>query len=378
MSKGIWISALASLIILGLGGGGTYFIHRTAENELGGAPLLAVQTAAKTTTAAAVPKEKKTRKEIIENSQKRVVTIESGDGLGSGFLYNDQGDLLTNAHVVTGSQQVTVRTLNHEEYKGTVIGIGTDTDVAVVRVPELKKLAPLPVAEGYKAEVGDEILALGSPLGLENTVTTGIISGLGRSFDIDPYTYSNLYQISAPITHGNSGGPLVNAETGEVLGINSAAVSEEPGIGFSIPISSILQQAREWSKTPMTELPAGDGGDEYGTDSDGTVADERDIVAFFYQSLNNGDYVTAYSLLGSEWQSGISYEDFRAGYLNTGDITLGSLTLEEQDDGALVSVDITAEERRKSGTVYQGYRMSYSVGYENGELKILHGKGKKL
>lgn len=378
MSKGIWISALASLFILGLGGGGTYFIHRTAENELGGAPLLAVQTAANAATAAVVPKEKKTRKEIIEDSQKRVVTIESGDGLGSGFLYNDQGDLLTNAHVVTGSQQVTVRTLNHEEYKGTVIGIGTDTDVAVVRVPELKKLAPLPVAEGYKAEVGDEILALGSPLGLENTVTTGIISGLGRSFDIDPYTYSNLYQISAPITHGNSGGPLVNAETGEVLGINSAAVSEGPGIGFSIPISSILQQAREWSKTPMTELPAGDDGDEYGTDSDGTVADERDIVAYFYQSLNNGDYVTAYSLLGSEWQSGISYEDFRAGYLNTGDITLGSLTLEEQDDGALVSVDITAEERRKSGTVYQGYRMSYSVGYENGELKILHGKGKKI
>ncbi|MBB3131451.1 hypothetical protein FHS19_006174 [Paenibacillus rhizosphaerae] len=108
------------------------------------------------------------------------------------------------------------------------------------------------------------------------------------------------------------------------------------------------------------------------------VADERDIVAYFYQSLNNGDYVTAYSLLGSEWQSGISYEDFRAGYLNTGYIMLGSPTLEEEDDGALVSVDITAEERRKSDTVYQGYRMSYTVGYENGEIKILHGKGKKI
>ncbi|OZB90127.1 S1C family serine protease [Paenibacillus sp. XY044] len=374
MSKGIWISTLASLIILGLGGGGTYFIHRTAENQLGGQPLLAVQTPAKATAAAAVTKEKKTRKEIIEDSQKRVVTIESGDGLGSGFLYNVQGDLLTNAHVVAGSEQVTVRTLNHEEYKGTVIGIGTDTDIAVVRVPELKKLTPLPVAEGYKAEVGDEVLALGSPLGLENTVTTGIISGLGRSFDIDPYTYSNLYQISAPITHGNSGGPLVSAETGEVLGINSAAVNQESGIGFSIPISSILQQAGEWSKTPMTALPSA----EYGMDSDGSVTDEQDMVAYFYQSLNNGDYVTAYSLLGSEWQSGISYEDFRAGYLNTGYITLGPLMLEEQDDGALVSVDITAEERRKTGTVYQGYRMSYSVGYENGELKILHGKGKKI
>ncbi|MFU1798156.1 S1C family serine protease [Paenibacillus azoreducens] len=378
MSKGFWMSTLSCLIIIGLGSGGAYIIHRSAENQLAGQPLLAVQTSTKTVTPVAKTKPQKTRKEIIEDSQKRVVTIESGSGLGSGFLYNNQGDLLTNAHVVAGSAQVTVRTLNHKEYKGKVIGIGTDTDIAVVRVQELKKLDPLPVAERYKPEIGDEILALGSPLGLENTVTTGIISGLGRSFDIDSYTYSNLYQISAPITHGNSGGPLVNAETGEVLGINSAAATEESGIGFSIPISSILQQAREWSKTPMTKLPAIADGDEYGTDSGGAVGDERDIVAYFYQSLSNGDYVTAYSLLGSDWQSGISYENFRAGYLNTGYITLDRLSLEEQADGALVRVEITAEERRKSGTVYQSYRMSYTVGYENGELKILHGKGKKI
>lgn len=378
MSKGFWMSTLSCLIIIGLGSGGAYIIHRSAENQLAGQPLLAVQTSAKTVTPVAKTKPQKTRKEIIEDSQKRVVTIESGSGLGSGFLYNNEGDLLTNAHVVAGSAQVTVRTLNHKEYKGKVIGIGTDTDIAVVRVQELKKLDPLPVAERYKPEIGDEILALGSPLGLENTVTTGIISGLGRSFDIDSYTYSNLYQISAPITHGNSGGPLVNAETGEVLGINSAAATEESGIGFSIPISSILQQAREWSKTPMTKLPAIADGDEYGTDSGGAVGDERDIVAYFYQSLSNGDYVTAYSLLGSDWQSGISYENFRAGYLNTGYITLDHLSLEEQADGAMVRVEITAEERSKSGTVYQSYRMSYTVGYENGELKILHGKGKKI
>lgn len=116
--------------------------------------------------------------------------------------------------------------MNHEEYKGTVIGIGDETDVAVVRVPDLKKVKPLIIAKS-KAETGDEILALGSPLGLENTVTTGIISGLGRSFEIAPYIYSNLYQISAPITHGNSGGPLISAETGEVIGINSAVVEQE-------------------------------------------------------------------------------------------------------------------------------------------------------
>ena len=99
---------------------------------------------------------KKTRKQIIEESQKKVVTIESSSGLGSGFLYNDQGDVVTNAHVVEGSEEVTIRTLNHEEYKGTVIGIGEETDIAVVRVPDLKKLKPLAIAKS-KAETGDEI-----------------------------------------------------------------------------------------------------------------------------------------------------------------------------------------------------------------------------
>lgn len=378
MSKGTWISAIACLIILSSGTGGAYLIHQSAESSLDGQPLLAAAKSSaqddKGAVKAAAPK---TRKAIIEDSQKRVVTIESGDGLGSGFLYNKQGDLLTNAHVVSGSREVTVRTLNHKEYKGQVIGIGTETDVAVVRVPELKELEPLPLAEGYKAEVGDEILALGSPLGLENTVTTGIISGLNRSFDIDPYTYSNLYQISAPITHGNSGGPLVNAETGEVLGINSAAATEESGIGFSIPISSIIAQAREWSAQPMSKLPDVSAGGEDDEGGDG-YADERDIVAYFYESLNAGDYVSAYSLLGSEWQGKISYEDFRSGYLKTGYISLGTLSLKKLEDGAQVTVDITAEERKDSGTVYQSYRMNYSVGYENGELKILHGKGEKI
>ncbi|WP_051459304.1 hypothetical protein [Paenibacillus zanthoxyli] len=108
------------------------------------------------------------------------------------------------------------------------------------------------------------------------------------------------------------------------------------------------------------------------------LTNSRSIVAAFYQSLNDGDYVTAYSLLGSDWQSKTDYADFRSGYLKTGYISIGTLTAEEQDGGTMVSVDITAEERRETGTVYQTYRMSYSVGYENGNLKILHGRGKKV
>jgi serine protease Do len=380
MSKGVWASVIASVIILGAGTGGAVWIHNSAEQQLTSGPLLAVARA-ETVVAqpAAAEREPKTRKEIIESSQKRVVTIESGDGLGSGFLYNNLGDLLTNAHVVEGSREVTVRTLNHEEYKGIVIGVGVDTDVAVVRVQKMKDMDPLPIARTLKAETGDEILALGSPLGLENTVTTGIVSGVGRSFEIDPYIYSNMYQISAPITHGNSGGPLVNAVTGEVLGINSASVSQEPGIGFSIPITSVLKQVEEWSDHPMTELSGLTNSSRNDESYDDSFSSSEELVVYFYQSLDNSDYVTAYSLIGSNWQSSASYEDFRKGYLMTTHVTVVEVTAtEEDDDGALVSALITAEERRNGETVYQQYRLSYTLGYENGELKILHGKGKKV
>ncbi|AJS59475.1 S1C family serine protease [Paenibacillus sp. IHBB 10380] len=379
MSRGVLASVIICTIILGGGTGGAVWIHKSAEQQLNNGPLLAVApvetVAAQSATAM---KEPKTRKEIIEASQKRVVTIESSDGIGSGFLYNNQGDLLTNAHVVEGSQEVIVRTLNHEEYKGIVIGVGVDTDVAVVRVQKMKNMSPLPIARKFKAEIGDEILALGSPLGLENTVTTGIISGVNRSFEIDPYIYSNLYQISAPITKGNSGGPLVNAVTGEVLGINSAGVTQEAGIGFSIPIKSVLKQVEEWSNHPMTELPRSSNSSENDTGYDDSFSSSEDLVAYFYQSLNTGDYVTAYSLIGSDWQSSTSYENFRKGYLKTTHVTIEEvIATDEDDNGAQVSALITAEERRSGGTVYQLYRLSYTLGYENGQLKILHGKGKK-
>src|SRR5699024_8246507 len=90
------------------------------------------------------------------------------------------------------------------------------------------------------------IIAVGSPLGFHNTVTTGIISGVDRSFEINGYSYDNVYQISANITHGNSGGPLINAETGKVIGINSAGI-EDSEIGFSIPIPAIIDNNTEWS-----------------------------------------------------------------------------------------------------------------------------------
>lgn len=381
MAKRTWSTIISCAIIIGAGAGGVFWIHQHSENQLQGGPRLAVVAAQEAETTAAKTASdsnvKKTRKQIIEDSQKKVVTIESGIGLGSGFLYNDKGDVITNAHVVEGSKEVTVRTLNHEEYQGTVIGIGEETDVAVIRVPGLQKLTPLTIAKS-KAETGDEVLALGSPLGLENTVTTGIISGVGRSFEIPPYIYSNLYQISAPITHGNSGGPLIHAETGEVLGINSAVVEQEGGIGFSIPITSVLKQVQAWSEKPnaTTVVQTNGGGNKAAS---GTSAEAEGLVTSFYLSLNESDYVTAYALLGSEWQSGTSYAKFREGYLNTSYVTISGISSSTNgNDEMEVTATITADERRDGEYVTSKYKVTYQLGYENGQLKILHGQGKKI
>jgi S1-C subfamily serine protease len=193
-------------------------------------------------------------KDIIREAQKKVVKIELSNGaIGSGFLYNDMGDVITNAHVVHGVENVTIITSDEQQFVGTVIGISTDIDIAVVRVEGLQGKEPLSIRM-KKAEIGDEVLALGNPLGLDNTVTTGIISGIDRDLELAPYTYNDAYQISAPIAPGNSGGPLLFSETGEVIGINSA-VSEVGTIGFSIPIMNVLPLIKGWSDSPMASLP---------------------------------------------------------------------------------------------------------------------------
>ncbi|TKJ90226.1 serine protease [Paenibacillus sp. CFBP13512] len=377
MNKGWIFSSIASVVIIAAGIGSFSYINRTVPTQLPNKPLLAsttAQTASQTNTGTS------TLKDVIFNTQKKVVMIELEDGsLGSGFLYNDQGDVITNAHVVAGALNVKVKTADARTLTGKVIGIGTDTDIAVVRVPELVGTEPLKLAQKGSADVGDNVLALGSPLGLQNTITTGIISGVGRDFTIDPYVYTNLYQISAPIAPGNSGGPLIHADTGEVLGINSAMASESNTIGFSIPVAEIQKTVQNWSKTPMKDVPTTSASSENVDDEMPSVQDEAQyIVSYFYESLSMQDYVTAYSLLGSRWQSNLSYADFRQGYINTGAVSIDSIIATKDGEQVKVTVEITAEERKDSGNVYSSYKLHYILAYENDILKILSGEGKKM
>lgn len=205
-----------------------------------------------------------TESSIIASTMASVVEVEatngSGEDLGSGFVFDQHGDILTNDHVVSGAISVTVKTETGQTYSATIIGADPTLDVAVLRVNGLN-LAPLPVDATYQGSLGDNVLAFGSPLGLANTVTTGIISGLDRNFTIHGVNYQSMFQISAPIAPGNSGGPLVLASDGEVVGMDTAGVDTVSGnIGFAIPISRAYPSALIWAAhpedNPNTLLPS--------------------------------------------------------------------------------------------------------------------------
>jgi Do/DeqQ family serine protease len=165
---------------------------------------------------------------------------------GSGVVVDaKQGLIITNAHVVENATEITVTTIEGRDYKATVVGADSASDVAVVKVKDAK-LSEIPLGDSSKAEVGDFVLAIGNPFGLQHTVTYGIVSALGRS-GINPDGYEDFIQTDASINPGNSGGALINLR-GELIGVNSAILSRSGGnigIGFAIPsnmVRSVMDQ----------------------------------------------------------------------------------------------------------------------------------------
>jgi serine protease Do len=169
--------------------------------------------------------------------------------LGSGFIINSDGLIITNNHMVEGAEQIKVKLSDGREFKANVIGRDSKTDLALIKISSpFEHLPVLELGDSDKMRVGDWVLAVGIPFGLEHTVTQGIISATGRVLGSGPY--DNFLQTDAPINPGNSGGPLVNLR-GEVIGINTAIVSGGQGLGFAIPSSlakSIIAQLKEKGK----------------------------------------------------------------------------------------------------------------------------------
>ena len=196
---------------------------------------------------------------LYESVMPGIVSIQvvgdQGGSLGSGFVYDDQGHILTNYHVVEGAKQLEVDFTSGYKIYGTVIGTDLDSDLAIVKVnAPASELHPLPLGDSSALKVGQTVIAIGNPFGLSGTMTTGIISALGRTLDSQRdapsggfFTAGDIIQTDAAINPGNSGGPLFNLN-GEVIGINRAirttnfTSTGEPvnsGIGFAVAINIV-------------------------------------------------------------------------------------------------------------------------------------------
>jgi S1-C subfamily serine protease len=184
-------------------------------------------------------------------------TPQEGDATGSGFVVDNDGYIVTNAHVVEGADSVDVSfDENGDSVSAEVKGVDTSSDIAVLKVDpsDVKDLTPVPLGDSSKLQVGDPVVAIGNPFGYSRTVTTGIVSGLQRRIQApDGFTISNVIQTDASINPGNSGGPLLDAN-GRVIGINSQIATGggqgSVGIGFAVPINT--------AKKLLPDLKAGE------------------------------------------------------------------------------------------------------------------------
>ncbi|KAF6246616.1 trypsin [Nitrosopumilus sp. b3] len=191
--------------------------------------------------------------EIFEKSEPGVVrvnvqrseTADIANGVGSGFVFDKMGHIITNAHVVSGANKVVITFLDGRSYNAEIIGSDEFTDIAVVKVnADLELLHPLSLGDSSNLKVGEQIAAIGNPFGLSGSMTAGIVSQLGRLLPSgNGYSIPDVIQTDAAINPGNSGGPLLNMRGG-IVGINTAiqsATGEFTGVGFAIPSQTVAK-----------------------------------------------------------------------------------------------------------------------------------------
>jgi len=245
--------------------------------------------------------------DIFEKSEESIVQVsvlrgESDGGMGSGFVYSDEGYVITNQHVVQDAEKVMITFLDGEAYIGNVVGSDRDLDIAVVKVePTNTYLQPIKIGDSSELKVGEKIAAIGNPFGLSGSMTSGIVSQMGRLLPQETgYSIPDVIQTDAAINPGNSGGPLINMK-GEVVGINTAiqsATGEFSGIGFAVPSNTVkkvvpvLIQDGEF-KHPWMGIS--------GTDVDPELAEVRELNSskgFLVVSVIEGSPAESAGLLG--------------------------------------------------------------------------------
>jgi putative serine protease PepD len=259
---------------------------------------------------------------------------------GTGFVYDSNGDIVTNQHVISGASSVRVKFSDGSTYKATVVGSDPSTDIAVVHVDApSSKLHPLTMADSSRVSVGDGVVAIGNPFGLDGTVTSGIVSAVDREISSPNDTpIEGAIQTDAAINHGNSGGPLLNLQ-GQVIGITSQIQSEgggNDGVGFAVPsntVKSIASQLIANGKVEHAFLGVtptnAAGGVGISTVKAGSAADDAGLKAGDVVTAVNGRKVTDQSQLraiisGHKPGDKLSLTIRRNGATKTLEATLGS------------------------------------------------------
>ena len=291
--------------------------------------------------------------QVAKNATKSVVEIDAtssggdqsfpfGNGgsksaEGTGFVYDTKGHIVTNQHVVSGASAVKVKFSDGSTYTASVVGSDSSTDIAVLHVnAPSSKLVPLALGDSSRVSVGDGVVAIGNPFGLDGTVTSGIVSAVGREISSpDDTPIEGAIQTDAAINHGNSGGPLLNLH-GDVIGITSQIQSEgggNDGVGFAVPsntVKSIAAQLIAGGKAQHALLgvtPADTGnGVRIATVKSGSAADDAGLKA--------GDVITAVG--STEITSSAQLRAIIAGH-QPGD----GLTLTIRRDGSSKTVHVT-------------------------------------
>jgi putative serine protease PepD len=262
-------------------------------------------------------------------------------GQGSGFVYDSSGHVITNEHVVDGASNVTVKFQSGKSYSAKVVGKDSSTDVAVLKVnAPASELHPLTLADSDSVAVGAGVVAIGSPFGLENSVTSGIVSALHRSIDSpNGFSIPDAIQTDAAINHGNSGGPLLDA-SGNVIGITSQIESDSggnDGVGFAVPSNTVRAVASQLLATGKVEhaylgveiTSAAGGGARVASVRSGTPAARARIQAGDVITKVNGKSVGSSDELqqvvqGLKPGDRITLEIRRAGTTRTVHVTLGT------------------------------------------------------
>jgi len=239
---------LAALVAAGVIGGLGAVAAWEAVDDDGTQASASVEPASRSAAVASTPP----ISEIYERAAPGVVEItadtsglglpDSGRATGTGFVIDEEGRVITNHHVVEGAESVTVRFADGDEAQATVVGSDPSTDVALLDLEDVsRELHPLELGASQSLEIGDSVVAIGSPFGLQGTVTAGIVSGLDREIRApDGFTIDGAIQTDAALNSGNSGGPLLDGD-GRVVGVNSQIESRNGGnvgIGYAVPIET--------------------------------------------------------------------------------------------------------------------------------------------